>query len=72
MHKDLFVKFYDDINHYFEYIGISQKVKNSFTYNKNGKKNVENNTEDYVYSHITFTNICGHNNNLLCIFNYMF
>ena len=27
MHKDLFVKFYDDINDYFKYIGISEKVK---------------------------------------------
>jgi hypothetical protein len=27
MHKGLFVKFYDDINDYFKYIGISEKVK---------------------------------------------
>ena len=59
MKKDLIVKFYDDINDYFKYIGISEKVKNSFTYNPNGKKNVETNTQGYIYSHITFTNICA-------------
>ena len=35
------------------------ELRYAYTKNKNGKLNVEKNTQDYVYSHITFTNICA-------------
>ena len=58
MHKDLLENFYKDIDEYFKSIGVN-KINFSNTINLNGKKNIENNTQDYVYSHITFTNICA-------------
>jgi len=58
MHKDLLENFYKDIDEYFKSIGVN-RINFSNTLNLNGKKNIEKNTQDYVYSHITFTNICA-------------
>ena len=58
MHKDLLENFYIDIDEYFKSIKVN-RINFSNTLNLNGKKNIEKNTQDYVYSHITFTNICA-------------
>ena len=43
-----------------EFLEITKKeIFISYTINKNGKKNIEENTDNYIYSHITIKNICA-------------
>ncbi len=58
MHMNLFKKIYEYIDEYFKSIGVN-RINFSNKFNLNGEKNVETKTEDYVNSHITFTNICA-------------
>ena len=51
--------FFKRISKYFASIGVDVDIIVSYTSNKNGKKNVETKTQKYVYSHITFTNLCA-------------
>ena len=62
MHMDLIKKFFKHINRYLKSIGVNEYVediKTVYTVNLNGKLNLETNTHDYLYSHITFKNICA-------------
>lgn len=43
-----------------EFLEITKKeIFISYTINKNGKKNIDENSDNYIYSHITIKNICA-------------